>query len=199
MDTFKQYLMAYLNEAKQTRVIIMGGPGSGKSTYSEYITRHFSIKHIYPGGLLRKEIDKGGPDGQMIKDLLDKGKFAPNDIVLKLVKNALTEKDASKGYVLDGYPRYMQQVRDMEKNSINYDVVVYLDVSKEEVIRRLTKRGRKDDKPDIINDRIQLYKKETGPAIEHFRKRPGFISVKAEGKEPGDIAKDIIKEIENAI
>ena len=150
MDTFKQYLMAYLNEAKQTRVIIMGGPGSGKSTYSEYITRHFSIKHIYPGGLLRKEIDKGGPDGQMIKDLLDKGKFAPNDIVLKLVKNALTEKDASKGYVLDGYPRYMQQVRDMEKNSINYDVVVYLDVSKEEVIRRLTKRGRKDDSQILL-------------------------------------------------
>ena len=199
MDTFKQYLMAYLNEAKQTRVIIMGGPGSGKSTYSEYITRHFSIKHIYPGGLLRKEIDKGGPDGQMIKDLLDKGKFAPNDIVLKLVKKALQEKDASKGYVLDGYPRYMQQVRDMEKNGIAYDVVVFLDVSNEEVIRRLTKRGRKDDKPDIINDRIQLYKKETGPAIEHYKKRPGFISIKAEGKEPGDIAKDIIKEIENAI
>jgi len=199
MDTFKQYLFNYLNEAKQTRVIIMGGPGSGKSTYSEYIIRHFGIKHIYPGGLLRKEIDKGGPDGQKIKNLLDQGKFAPNEMVLKLVKKALQEKDASKGYVLDGYPRYMQQVRDMEQNGIAYDVVVFLDVSKEEVIRRLTKRGRKDDKPDIINDRIQLYKKETGPAIEHFRKRPGFISVKAEGKEPGDIAKDIIKEIENAI
>jgi len=199
MDTFKQYLFNYLNEAKQTRVIIMGGPGSGKSTYSEYIIRHFGIKHIYPGGLLRKEIDKGGPEGQKIKNLLDQGKFAPNEMVLKLVKKALQEKDASKGYVLDGYPRYMQQVRDMEQNGIAYDVVVFLDVSKEEVIRRLTKRGRKDDKPDIINDRIQLYKKETGPAIEHFRKRPGFISVKAEGKEPGDIAKDIIKEIENAI
>jgi len=199
MDTFKQYLFNYLNEAKQTRVIIMGGPGSGKSTYSEYIIRHFGIKHIYPGGLLRKEIDKGGPDGQKIKNLLDQGKFAPNEMVLKLVKKALQEKDASKGYVLDGYPRYMQQVRDMEQNGIAYDVVVFLDVSNEEVIRRLTKRGRKDDKPDIINDRIQLYKKETGPAIEHFRKRPGFISVKAEGKEPGDIAKDIIKEIENAI
>ena len=199
MDTFKQYLFNYLNEAKQTRVIIMGGPGSGKSTYSEYIIRHFGIKHIYPGGLLRKEIDKCGPEGQKIKNLLDQGKFAPNEMVLKLVKKALQEKDASKGYVLDGYPRYMQQVRDMEQNGIAYDVVVFLDVSNEEVIRRLTKRGRKDDKPDIINDRIQLYKKETGPAIEHFRKRPGFISVKAEGKEPGDIAKDIIKEIENAI
>ena len=197
MDTFKQYLFNYLNEAKQTRVIIMGGPGSGKSTYSEYIIRHFGIKHIYPGGLLRKEIDKGGPDGQKIKNLLDQGKFAPNDIVLKLIRKEVAS--ATKGYVLDGYPRYMQQVRDMEQNGIAYDVVVFLDVSKEEVIRRLTKRGRKDDKPDIINDRIQLYKKETGPAIEHFRKRPGFISVKAEGKEPGDIAKDIIKEIENAI
>ena len=101
--------------------------------------------------------------------------------------------------MLDGYPRYMQQVRDMESNGITYDVVIYLDVSSEEVIRRLTKRGRKDDKPDIINDRIGLYKKETGPAIEHFKKRPGFVSVKAEGKEPGDIAKNIIKEIENAI
>ena len=199
MDTFKQYLFNFLNEAKQTRVIIMGGPGSGKSTYSEYIIRHFGIKHIYPGGLLRKEIDKGGPEGQKIKNLLDQGKFAPNDIVLKLVKKALQEKDASKGYVLDGYPRYMQQVRDMEKNGIAYDVVVFLDVSNEEVIRRLTKSGRKDDKPDIITDRIQLYKKETGPAIEHYKKRPGFISIRAEGKEPGDIAKDIIKEIENAI
>ncbi len=199
MDTFKQFIFQHLNEAKQTRVIIMGGPGSGKSTYSEYIVRHFGIKHIYPGGLLRKEIDKGGADGAKIKNLLDQGKFAPNEMVLKLVKKALQEKDATKGYVLDGYPRYMQQVRDMETNGIAYDVVVFLDVSKEEVIRRLTKRGRKDDKPDIINDRIQLYKKETGPAIEHFKKRPGFISIKAEGKEPGDIAKDIIKEIENAI
>ena len=196
---FKDYIINHLLEAKQTRIIIMGGPGSGKSTYSEYLIRHFGIKHIYPGGLLRKEIDKGGPEGMKIKKLLDQGKFAPNDVVLKLVKEALSEDDASKGYVLDGYPRYMQQVRDMEKNGIAYDVVVFLDVSNEEVIRRLTKRGRKDDKPDIINDRIQLYKKETGPAIEHYKKRPGFISIKAEGKEPGDIAKDIIKEIENAI
>ena len=196
---FKDYIINHLLEAKQTRIIIMGGPGSGKSTYSEYLIRHFGIKHIYPGGLLRKEIDKGGPEGMKIKKLLDQGKFAPNDVVLKLVKEALSEDDASKGYVLDGYPRYMQQVRDMEQNGIAYDVVVFLDVSNEEVIRRLTKRGRKDDKPDIINDRIQLYKKETGPAIEHYKKRPGFISIKAEGKEPGDIAKDIIKEIENAI
>ena len=196
---FKDYIINHLLEAKQTRIIIMGGPGSGKSTYSEYLIRHFGIKHIYPGGLLRKEIDKGGSEGMKIKKLLDQGKFAPNDVVLKLVKEALSEDDASKGYVLDGYPRYMQQVRDMEREGIAYDVVVYLEVSEEEVIKRLTKRGRKDDKPDIIRSRIALYEKETGPAIEHYRKKTGFISIKAQGKEPGDIAKDIIREIESEL
>ena len=135
-----QTFVNFLKEAKMVRVVIMGGPGSGKSTYSEYIIRHFGIKHIYPGGLLRKEIDKGGPDGQKIKNLLDQGKFAPNDIVLKLIRKEVAS--ATKGYVLDGYPRYMQQVRDMEKFGIGYDVVVFLDVDKEEVFKRLTKRGR---------------------------------------------------------
>ena len=192
-----QTFVNFLKEAKMVRVVIMGGPGSGKSTYSEYIIRHFGIKHIYPGGLLRKEIDKGGPDGQKIKNLLDQGKFAPNDIVLKLIRKEVAS--ATKGYVLDGYPRYMQQVRDMEKFGIGYDVVVFLDVDKEEVIKRLTKRGRADDKPDIISDRIALYKKETGPAIDYFKRQPGFVSIKAQGKEPGDIAKDIIKEIQNEL
>ena len=62
---FKDYIINHLMEAKQTRIIIMGGPGSGKSTYSEYLIRHFGIKHIYPGGMLRKEIDKGGERGQI--------------------------------------------------------------------------------------------------------------------------------------
>ena len=192
-----QTFVNFLKEQKMVRVVIMGGPGSGKSTYSEYIIRHFGIKHIYPGGLLRKEIDKGGVEGEKIKNLLDKGKFAPNDIVLKLIKKEVAK--APKGYILDGYPRYMQQVKDMQKFGIGYDVVVFLDVDKEEVIRRLTKRGRKDDTPEIISDRIALYKKETGPAIDYFRDKKGFISIKAQGKEPGDIAKDIIKEIQNEL
>jgi adenylate kinase len=88
------------------------------------------------------------------------------------------------------YPRYMQQVRDLEKEGIKIDKVVYLNVSPEEVIRRLTKRGRADDKPEIIKNRIALYKKETGPVVEYYRNKPGFIEVKAEGGEPENIAKE---------
>jgi adenylate kinase family enzyme/predicted kinase len=124
---------------------------------------------------------------------LGKGEFAPNDIVLQLVKDAVAKAD--KGFVFDGYPRYMQQVKDLEKEGIKIDKVVYLNVSPEEVIRRLTARGREDDKPEIIKNRIALYKKETGPVVEYYRKKPGFIEVKAEGGEPEEIAKMIINKL----
>lgn len=173
-------------------IILIGGPGSGKSTYSEFIKKEFDIEHIYPGDLLRKEKEKGGEIAKRLSNL-GKGGFAPNDIVLKLIKDAVAKAD--KGFVFDGYPRYMQQVKDLEKEGIKIDKVVYLNVSPEEVIRRLTKRGRIDDKPEIIKNRIALYKKETGPVVEYYRNKPGFIEVKAEGGEPKDIAKKIINRL----
>ena len=173
-------------------IILIGGPGSGKSTYAEFITKEFGIDHIYPGELLRKEKEKGGEIAKQLSNL-GKGGFAPNEIVLKLVKDAVSKAD--NGFVFDGYPRYMQQVKDLEKEGIKIDKVVYLNVSPEEVIRRLTKRGRVDDKPDIIKNRIALYKKETGPVVEYYRNKPGFIEVKAEGDTPENIAKKIINKL----
>ena len=173
-------------------IILIGGPGSGKSTYAEFITKEFGIDHIYPGELLRKEKEKGGEIAKRLSNL-GKGGFAPNDIVLKLVFDAVDKAD--NGFVFDGFPRYIQQVRDLEKENIKIDKVVYLNVSEQEVIRRLTKRGRADDKPEIIKNRIALYKKETGPVVEYYRKKPGFIEVKAEGGEAEVIAKGIIKQL----
>ena len=173
-------------------IILIGGPGSGKSTYAEFITKEFKIDHIYPGELLRKEKEKGGEIAKRLSDL-GKGGFAPNNIVLKLIKDAVAK--AKDGFVFDGFPRYMQQVRDLEKEGIKIDKVVYLNVSTEEVIRRLTARGRADDKPEVIKNRIALYKKETGPVVEYYRNKPGFIEVKAEGGEPEEIAKKIINRL----
>ena len=190
MRTFRE-----LYEQQQMRIVMLGGPGSGKSTYTEYLIRHFRINHIYPGGMLRKEVENNTEIGKRVKEILAKGQFVPNDIVLDLIKKSVSE--SPNGYVLDGWPRYMQQVEDMEKNEIGYDYAVFLDVSREEVLRRLLARGRADDTEEIINNRIELYKKETGPVVEYFRKKDNFISVTAEGGTPEETAKEIIRRIDN--
>jgi len=190
MRTFRE-----LYEQKQMRIIMLGGPGSGKSTYTEYLIRHFQINHIYPGGMLRKEVENNTEIGQRVKDIISKGQFVPNQIVLDLIKDKVNK--SPNGYVLDGWPRYMQQVEDMEKNEIGYDYAVFLDVSRDEVMRRLLARGRADDTEEIISNRIELYKKETGPVIEYMRKRPGFLEIKAEGGTPEETANEIIRKIEN--
>ncbi len=192
MKTFRDFIFEQIG---RMRIIMLGGPGSGKSTYTEFLIKHFDITHIYPGGMLRKEVEKGTEIGQAVKNIIDRGEFVPNNIVLDLIKKKVEE--SPKGYVLDGWPRYMQQVEDMEKSEIGYDYSVFLDVSTEEVMRRLLARGRADDTEEIINNRIELYKKETGPVIEYLKNKPGFIEIKAEGGTPEEIAKEIIKRIEN--
>ena len=192
MKTFRDFIFEKLG---RMRIIMLGGPGSGKSTYTEYLIKHFNITHIYPGGMLRKVVEKGSEIGQQVKSIIDRGEFVPNQIVLDLITKKVEQ--SPQGYVLDGWPRYMQQVEDMEKAEIGYDYAVFLDVSREEVMRRLLARGRADDTEEIIGNRIELYKKETGPVIEYMRKRPGFLEIKAEGGTPEETANEIIRKIEN--
>ena len=192
MKTFRDFIFEKLG---RMRIVMLGGPGSGKSTYTEYLIKHFNITHIYPGGILRKEVEKGSEIGKIAKSIIDRGEFVPNQIVLELIKKKVEQ--SPQGYVLDGWPRYMQQVEDMEKNEIGYDYAVFLDVSRDEVMRRLLARGRADDTEEIIGNRIELYKKETGPVIEYMRKRPGFLEIKAEGGTPEETANEIIRRIEN--
>ena len=192
MITFRE-----LYEQQQMRIVMLGGPGSGKSTYTEYLIRHFRINHIYPGGMLRKEVENNTEIGKRVKEILAKGQFVPNDIVLDLIKKSVSE--SPNGYVLDGWPRYMQQVRDMEASNIGVDFAVFLDVSREEVLKRLLARGRADDTEEIINNRIDLYKRETGPVVEYFRDKQGFLEIKAQGDTAENIANNIIRRIEDEI
>ena len=192
MKSFRDFIFEKLG---RMRIVMLGGPGSGKSTYTEYLIKHFNITHIYPGGMLRKEVEKGSEIGQQVKSIIDRGEFVPNQIVLDLITKKVEQ--SPQGYVLDGWPRYMQQAEDMEKAEKGYDYAVFLDVSREEVMRRLLARGRADDTEEIIGNRIELYKKETGPVIEYMRNRPGFLEIKAEGGTPEETANEIIRKIEN--
>ena len=190
MKSFKQYFFEAINEPK---IIMIGGPGAGKSTYSEIITKKLNIPHIYTGDMMRQLAKQDTPDGRRVKDLLSKGQFAPLSIVINAVKERVSKPDAQKGYVFDGFPRNVEQAQRMEKEGIEYDHVINLVVSEEEVIKRLTARGREDDKPEIIKKRLAVYEKETRPLLDYFKNE--IINIKAEGSTPEAIANEIIKKV----
>src|SRR6056300_434476 len=173
MKSFKQYFFEAINKPK---IIMIGGPGSGKSTYSEIITRKLNIPHIYTGDMMRALARTNTPDGQKVKDLLSKGQFAPLDIVINAVKDRVSKPDAQKGYVFDGFPRNVEQAERMEEEGIEYDYVVNLVVSEEEIKKRLA-----------------VYEKETRPLLDYYKNE--IINIKAEGGEPEEIAAKIIEKI----
>ena len=115
MKSFKQYFFEAINGPK---VIMIGGPGSGKSTYSELITKELNIAHIYTGDMMRALSKQDTPDGRKVKELLSKGEFAPTPIVINAVKERLKKPDAQKGYIFDGFPRSVQQAEMMEEANI---------------------------------------------------------------------------------
>ena len=191
MKSFKQYFFEAINGPK---IIMIGGPGSGKSTYSNLIKKELGIAHIYTGDMMRDLAKKDTPDGKKVKELLANGKFAPTEIVMREVMDRLKQPDARNGYVFDGFPRSMEQVEAMDKNNIEHNYIINLQVSEQEVIKRLTARGRADDKPEIIKQRLREHEKQVGPVIKHFEEQ--LINIKAEGAEPEVIANKIIKRIE---
>ena len=183
MKSFKQHIFEALG---RMRIIMIGGPGSGKSTYSEILEKKLDIPHIYTGDMMRALSKKN----DIVKALLAKGEFAPTHTVIQAVQERLEKPDTQKGYIFDGFPRNIEQAKEMEKVGIKYDHVIYLDVSKEEVIRRLTARGRADDKPDIILNRLEVYERETAPLLDYYKDE--LIKIKAEGGTPEEIAQTII-------
>jgi adenylate kinase len=191
MKSFKQYFFEAINGPK---IIMIGGPGSGKSTYSELLKKELGIAHIYTGDMMRALSKKNTPDGKKVRELLAKGEFAPTPIVIDAVKERMKQPDAMKGYVFDGFPRNTEQAKAMEDKGIEYDHVINLVVSEEEVIKRLTSRGRADDKPEIIKNRIKVYHRETAPLLQYYKDE--IINIKAEGSTPEAIAKEIIKKVQ---
>ena len=187
MKSFKQYFFEAINGPK---IIMIGGPGSGKSTYSNLIKKELGIAHIYTGDMMRELARQNTPEGKKVKELLSKGEFAPTPIVIDAVKDRMKKPDAMKGYVFDGFPRNVEQAEAMQDKGIEYDYVVNLVVSENEVIKRLTARGRADDKPEIIKTRLKVFEKETAPLLDYYKDE--LIKIKAEGNSKEAIAQTIM-------
>ena len=152
-------------------VLFLGAPGAGKGTQASLLSQTYSYLHLSTGELLRKEIEMNTILGKQVKGIMNRGELVSDELVLKIVK--LNLDNDNQGWILDGYPRNLSQVNSLNEvlMEINQplEVVFYLDIPEEVLIRRLLLRGRKDDTEETIRTRVNIYKKTTEPLIQYFK------------------------------
>lgn len=173
-----------------TRLLIVGPPGAGKGTQSARLVSAYSIPAIATGDIFRKNIKDGTPLGIEVKSIVDGGDYVPDSLTNALVAGRLEEGDARGGFLLDGYPRTLEQVAYLdellEAKGQSLDAVIQLVADQEEVVARLRKRaieqGRTDDTEDAIRHRQQVYARETTPLIAVYGARGLLIEVDGLGE-----------------
>lgn len=153
-------------------LIILGAPGSGKGTQAARLAERGNLRHISSGDLLREAVAKKTEIGKQVDDIMRAGKLVPDQVVLKLVMEAMTEPGEWAGWILDGYPRNAAQAEALEDvlsaNRQVVDAVVFLEVDPEVVTARLMGRKRQDDTPETIRKRLEVYNQETLPVLEFY-------------------------------
>jgi adenylate kinase len=154
------------------RVVLLGPPGAGKGTQAEKLAEKLEIPQISTGELFRRNIDNGTTLGLEAKRYLDAGDLVPSDLTNQLVDARLNDSDAAKGFILDGYPRSLEQAialhEMLERRGTGIDAVLEFRVSQEELFQRLKGRGRADDTDDVILNRMKVYRDETAPLLEYY-------------------------------
>ena len=155
------------------RVILLGPPGAGKGTQAQKLSDKLGIPQISTGELFRQNIKDHTLLGLEAKRYLDAGDLVPSDLTNALVEDRIGQPDAADGFILDGYPRSVQQAEALSamlgKHGTKIDAVLELQVCEEELLNRLKERGRSDDTEEVIHNRMKVYRDETQPLLEYYR------------------------------
>ena len=171
-------------------LILFGPPGSGKGTQSEKIVERFGLIHLSTGNLLRQEIFDKTALGIAAKNFMDKGQLVPDEVVIAMIDSCLEKHADAKGFLFDGFPRTIAQAQALDKllalKKTSITKVIALEVSEEELITRLIKRGatsgRSDDtNEEVIRKRFLVYKNETEPVADHYKQQGKFEIIKGIG------------------
>ncbi|ANH83360.1 adenylate kinase [Niabella ginsenosidivorans] len=171
-------------------LILFGPPGSGKGTQSDRLVEKYGLVHLSTGNLLRSEIAEKTPLGIEAKNFMDKGQLVPDEVVIGMIDNCLDQHKDAKGFLFDGFPRTANQAKALDKllqlKKTAIHSVLALDVSEEELVKRLLERGKTSGRSDdtseeVIRKRFAVYKEETAPVADHYKAQHKFKTVPGEG------------------
>ncbi len=192
------------------RLVIIGAPGSGKGTMAKMLAEHYNIPHISTGDLFRDNVKRKTDLGEKAETYMNKGELVPDDVTLGMLRQRLNDDDAETGFILDGFPRTINQAILLEQD-FPLDKAILMDVSEKTMIDRITLRRtcqrcgmmfhlknlppkktgicdicggsliqRDDEKEEVIKNRLQVYKKQSLPVVDHFDKKGILLRVDAE-------------------
>lgn len=208
------------------KLIMLGAPGAGKGTQAQILSERFNIPTISTGAIIRAAIKSGTEMGKMAGVLIDKGQLVPDEVVIDIIKERLSENDCSNGYILDGFPRTLSQADALSKLGIEIDNVIDIEVPDEVIVKRLsgrrecpacgatyhidfnpTKDGvhcdkcgeelvlRKDDAPETVKSRLEVYHKQTEPLIDYYKSK-GILVVAGGTSSVEETTEAILKVLE---
>ena len=172
------------------RLILMGPPGAGKGTQATVVAEHFGVPAISTGDIFRANVSEGTELGRKAKEYMDAGEYVPDEITNEMVRNRIGEADAASGFLLDGYPRTVAQVEELDDmisaTGHSLDAVVVLVVERDVLVQRLLERarieGRADDTEEVIRRRQEVYAEQTAPLIDVYRDRGILVEVDGVGE-----------------
>ena len=162
------------------KIILFGPPGAGKGTQAKYLIERYGIVQISTGDMLRDAVIRGSEIGKEVKSIMEKGELVSDKIIMSLISDRIIQEDCKKGFILDGFPRTLEQAISLDKiledKSLHIDHVIQIDVEESLLLNRINKRAsenknvREDDNSEILANRLIVYNKQTIPVLEHYEK-----------------------------
>jgi adenylate kinase len=157
------------------RLVFIGPPGAGKGTQAGRLVKHLGVPHISTGELLREAVQRRTPEGLLAKKHMDEGRLVPDELIIEMVGRRLELADCARGSLLDGFPRTLAQAEALDRmlgeRNMPLEGALELSVSEEVLVERLLGRGRSDDEPEVIRERLRIYRERTEPLLDYYRQQ----------------------------